>query len=133
VSSLLYSGNCHERRLKSAQNKLFLQLCTYLLTYRAEPFLGSCQLCSYSRTSQHFMVPEGSLPCSQEHSTSPYPEPDRSSPYHPIPFSLFKIYFNIVQVFLVVSFFLAFPPISYMNSSSAPFRLHALPTSSSLT
>jgi hypothetical protein len=43
-----------------------------------------CQLCSYSRTSQHFMEPEGSLPSSQEPSTGPYPEPDQSNPYHPI-------------------------------------------------
>jgi hypothetical protein len=28
--------------------------------------------------------PEGSSPCSQDHTTSPYPEPVRSSPYHPI-------------------------------------------------
>jgi hypothetical protein len=27
----------------------------------------------------------GSLSCSQELATGPYPEPDRSSPYHPIP------------------------------------------------
>jgi hypothetical protein len=45
-------------------------------------------LCSYSRTSQHFMEPEGSLPCSQEPLSGPYSEPDRSSPYHPIPFYL---------------------------------------------
>jgi hypothetical protein len=30
------------------------------------------------------MEPEGSLPCSQEPSTDPYPEPDQSSPYYPI-------------------------------------------------
>jgi hypothetical protein len=57
---------------------------TYLLTHGAEPFLRSCQLCSYSRTSQHFMEPEGSLLYSQETSTGPYPEPDQSNPYHPI-------------------------------------------------
>jgi hypothetical protein len=51
---------------------------------------------------------------------------------------IFKIYFNIVHlptffVFLVVSFLLAFPPISYMHSSSPPLVLHALSISSSLT
>jgi hypothetical protein len=30
------------------------------------------------------MKPEVILPCSQEHFTSPFPEPDESSPYHPI-------------------------------------------------
>jgi hypothetical protein len=30
------------------------------------------------------MEPEGSLPCSQEASTSPYAASDQSSPYHPI-------------------------------------------------
>jgi hypothetical protein len=65
-----------------------LAICTlyhtsYLLTYGAEPFLRSCQLCSYSGTSRHFKEPDGSLPCSQEPSTGTYPAPDRSSP-HPI-------------------------------------------------
>jgi hypothetical protein len=48
----------------------------YLLTYEAESFLRSWQLCSHSRTSQHFMEPDGSLLCSQEPSTGPYPELD---------------------------------------------------------
>jgi hypothetical protein len=60
--------------------------CVYhTLTYGAEPFLRSRQLGSHSRTSQHFMEPEGSLLCSSPLPfTGPYPEPDRSSPYHPI-------------------------------------------------
>jgi hypothetical protein len=53
---------------------------THSLTHAAEPFLRSCQLCSYSRTSQHFMEPGGS----SKPSTGPYPEPDRSNPHHPI-------------------------------------------------
>jgi hypothetical protein len=57
---------------------------------------------------------------------------------HTIPSYLSKIHLNIVQpptswVFLVVSFLLAFPPISYMHSPSPPFVLHALPISSSFT
>jgi hypothetical protein len=43
------------------------------LTCENIAFLRSCQLCSHSKTSQHFKEPEG-----------PYPEPVRSSPYHPI-------------------------------------------------
>jgi hypothetical protein len=53
-------------------------LLTYLLTYEAKPLSRSCQLCSYS---QHFKESEGSSPCSQQPSTAPYPEPDRSTPY----------------------------------------------------
>jgi hypothetical protein len=46
------------------------------------------QLCSYSRTFQHFIYPEGSLPCSQKLSTYPYPEPGQSRPYHRNPISI---------------------------------------------
>jgi hypothetical protein len=41
------------------------------------------QLYSHLIGSQHFIEPEGSLPLSQELSTSPYPEPSQSSPHHP--------------------------------------------------
>jgi hypothetical protein len=71
----------------------------YLFTCWAEPFLRSCKSSSHSGNSQHFMEPEGSSPCSQNPSTGPYPEPNRSSPYHPI-LSLkivSKIHFNIVH------------------------------------
>jgi hypothetical protein len=57
---------------------------SHSLNHGAEPFLRSCQLCIYSRTSQRFRETEGSLPPSQEPSTGPYPEPDRSNPSHPI-------------------------------------------------
>jgi hypothetical protein len=66
-----------------------------IITHGAEPSLRSCQLCSYSRTSQHFMETQVSLPCSEEASTGPYPEPDQSSTYRPILSS--KIHFNIVH------------------------------------
>jgi hypothetical protein len=80
------------------------------LTHGAEPFLRSRQLCSYLRTSQHFMEPECSLPCSQEPSTGPCPEPDQSNPYHPI-LSLL-IHVNIVH-----------PPMSWSSQWSPSFWL----------
>jgi hypothetical protein len=67
---------------------LVRHLLAYLLTHGAEPFRRSRQFCSYSRISQHFMEPEGSLSCSQEPSTSIYPEPYQSNPYNPIHFIL---------------------------------------------
>jgi hypothetical protein len=39
----------------------------------------------HSIVSQHFMEPKGLKPNSQELSTCSYPEPDQSSPHHPIP------------------------------------------------
>jgi hypothetical protein len=63
---------------------------------------------------------DGSLPSSQELSTCTYPEPDQSSPHHPIlPLQRWsQCYLTIyVSVFLVVSFILAFVPIYLLVSS----------------
>jgi hypothetical protein len=67
----------------------------YNYLHGTESFLRSQQVLSYSRNSSHFMEPEGSSPHSQQPSTCPYPEPDRSSLCpHPAHFS--KIHFNII-------------------------------------
>jgi hypothetical protein len=50
-----------------------------------------------SIVSQHFMEHEGSSPLSQELSTCLYPEPDRSSPNHPI-LSLQEITMRIIMI-----------------------------------
>jgi hypothetical protein len=57
---------------------------TRSLSHGAEPFFRNCQLCSHSRTSQHFIEPEGSVPCSQEPSTGSCLEPHQSNSYHSI-------------------------------------------------
>jgi hypothetical protein len=83
-------------------------------------------LCSHSVVSQHFMEPEGSLPSSQELSNCTYPEPDQSNPHHSIPPLKSPSQCNLstdVLVFLVVSFPLAFLPITYTRSSS-PHSCH---------
>jgi hypothetical protein len=113
---------------------MIICILTYLFTYGAEPFLRSRQLRSPSRTSQNFMEPEGSIPCSQEPSTGPYPEPYQSNPIHSILSYLSKLHFNIVHPptswSSSSSFLLACPPISYMHSCSPPFVIHAPPISS---
>jgi hypothetical protein len=102
----------------------------------AEPFLRNRQLCGYSRPSQQFMEPEVHF-C--VHNSLPLdPIVSQVNPVHSTPSYLSMIHFNIapptyVLVFLVVSFLLTFPPISYVHSSSPPFVLHSLPISPSLT
>jgi hypothetical protein len=56
--------------------------------------LGKSPIVQPLKNLSAFIEPEGSLPCLQQSSTGPYPEPDRSSPYYPI---LSKIYFNIIH------------------------------------
>jgi hypothetical protein len=76
LQEIVYSMNCSEVEFTSPSQYLTNKL------YGAES-LRSRQLTIYSRTSQYFMECEGSLPCSQQPSTSPYSEPDQFSPYHP--------------------------------------------------
>jgi hypothetical protein len=83
----------------------------------------------HSIVSQHFIEPVGSIPNSQELSTCSYPEPDQSSPHHPIP--PLQDPPTYVLVFVVVSFPLNFPPVTYTRSSSPPFMLHNPPILSS--
>jgi hypothetical protein len=69
-----------------------LLLLTYLLTYGTEIFLRSCQLCSPSRTPQHFMEQY------RVHKSPPLiPILSHIHPIHYIPSYLSKIHFNIVH------------------------------------
>jgi hypothetical protein len=78
---------------------------------------------------------EGSVPCSQQSSTGPYPEPDQSSPYYSI---LSDIQLNIILPLTSISSYWSTSFwLSRQNSICSPFLppcvLHALPISSSST
>jgi hypothetical protein len=57
---------------------------TYLLTYGAEPFLRSRQLCSHSRISQLYLKSRRFNTVFTRAPIGPYPEPYESNPHHPI-------------------------------------------------
>jgi hypothetical protein len=69
-------------------------------------------MCRSSNISDHFMEPKGSILCSQQTSSGPYPEPDKSSPYHhilsPSLKSILIVFTNLCFVLLIVSVLLAF-------------------------
>jgi hypothetical protein len=80
------------------------------------------------------MEPEGSLPCSQEPSTGPYPEPDQSNPYHPISLISILILSTYLRLGLPSGPFPSGFPINILYTFIfSPFVLHALPISSFLT
>jgi hypothetical protein len=76
------------------------------------------------------MEPEDLLSCSQEPPTGPYPEPDQSSPYHPI---LSKIHFSIIIGFPYGLFPSGFPTNILYAILFTLFVLYALSILSSLT
>jgi hypothetical protein len=87
----------------------------------AEAFVRSCQWLSCRRIPRHFVDSKGSLPCTQEPSTGPYPEPDEASPYHSILCLIRSILIlppTHLTVCFVVSFLLISPSKSYMHFSS---------------
>jgi len=72
------------------------------------------------------MEPEGSLPCSQEPATGPYPQPDASSPQLPTLF---------LKIYSILSFYLPLGLPSNHFPSGFPTKIYAFlifPISSSL-
>jgi cell division protein FtsW (lipid II flippase) len=59
------------------------------------------------------MEPKGSLPCSQKHSTGPYPAPEESSPHH---FKLVKLIFVINNLFCFMTIF-CFYTLSWLKNT----------------
>jgi hypothetical protein len=99
-------------------------LCTIRNYMEQSESLRSHQLLGHWRNSQHCVEPEILLMCLQEPITGPYPDPYECSPHRPILclFDPFKNYLpTYAQVFLVVSFFLAFST----NPICIPFLPHA--------
>jgi hypothetical protein len=57
-----------------------------LIIAQGEPLQNTMSVAQLLKKLPAFIEPEGSLPCLQEPATSPYPEPDESSPHPPFLF-----------------------------------------------
>jgi hypothetical protein len=94
--------------------------------HESESFLGSRQLCTYSKISQNFMEIYGSLPCSQELSTSSYPKANQSSLHKSL--SSILVLFTHVSLGLPRCLFPSGFPTNFLYAFLfAKFLLHALP------
>jgi hypothetical protein len=105
----------------------------YILLSHGSGSLQTTLLLSHSRTSQHFIEHEGSLPCSQEPSTGSCLKPDQSSTYHPILRS-----FLISHTHLHLNFPSGLFPSGFLTKTLyaflfSPCILHVLPFSFSFT
>jgi hypothetical protein len=61
--------------------------CVNRLTIRSRVILWKLIVTQLAKKFPPFMEPDGSLPCSQQPTAGPYPEPDESSPHLPSLFS----------------------------------------------
>ena len=78
------------------------------------------------------MKPESLLPHSQQPATSPYPDPNQSSPYFPFPLLEDPLYYYspiYAYVLHVLSFPQVFPPTLFMHFWCLPNVPHAPPIS----
>jgi hypothetical protein len=90
--SLFYSSRISQEDLNTPKSCIFFECLLSCITYN--PYVKNTHSLSQGADAancvatqeiiQHFMEPVDSLPCSQDTSTCPYPEPDQSNPYHPI-------------------------------------------------
>lgn len=94
----------------------------------AESCLKSYHYFSWSRSSWHFTKPGCSLPCSQDPTAGPYPEP--CEPNLSIPSHFFETHYNtifssMVRSSKVLSFFQVFQQKPYVHFCSLPHMPHA--------
>lgn len=115
----IFSSNFHETFYHSKLHKCKL-LTNWLSKYLdgRYRFLIRYLVLSDTRNSPHFIVPEGSFPCSESLASCLYPRPDKSSPCRTIP-PLFSHVDKYFQTF-------SFPQVSLsINVCAFLFFIHA--------